>query len=177
MADGYEVTALDRFGDVDLRAVARTATAPSNDGLVALAADVHGRVDAALREHLDRLLLEVLRALGVRYEHAVAVLPRALDDRLREVGEERIGQVGDDEADRAGPPGARGFRAHVLAVAKLFRNAQDMRARFLAERAGTVDRIGRAGERHARRLGDFLQGNPFDHLPPERCILDPRHSC
>ena len=40
VADGYEVTALDRFGDVDLRAVARAATAPSNDGLVALAADV-----------------------------------------------------------------------------------------------------------------------------------------
>jgi predicted ATP-grasp superfamily ATP-dependent carboligase len=40
VADGYEVTALDRFGDVDLRAVARGAIASSNDGLVALAADV-----------------------------------------------------------------------------------------------------------------------------------------
>jgi predicted ATP-grasp superfamily ATP-dependent carboligase len=40
VADGYEVTALDRFGDVDLRAVARGLTASSNDGLVALAADV-----------------------------------------------------------------------------------------------------------------------------------------
>ena len=40
VADGYDVTALDRFGDVDLRAVARVATAPSNDALVALASDV-----------------------------------------------------------------------------------------------------------------------------------------
>ncbi len=40
VADGYEVTALDRFGDVDLRAVASAVTAPSNDGLAALAADV-----------------------------------------------------------------------------------------------------------------------------------------
>jgi predicted ATP-grasp superfamily ATP-dependent carboligase len=40
VADGYEVTALDRFGDVDLRAVATGATAPSNDALAALAADV-----------------------------------------------------------------------------------------------------------------------------------------
>ncbi len=39
-ADGYGVTALDRFGDVDLRAVAGGATALTNDGLVALAADV-----------------------------------------------------------------------------------------------------------------------------------------
>jgi predicted ATP-grasp superfamily ATP-dependent carboligase len=40
VADGYAVTALDRFGDVDLRAIAPGATAPSNDGLAALAADV-----------------------------------------------------------------------------------------------------------------------------------------
>ena len=40
VADGYEVTALDRFGDVDLRAIAPGATAPSNDALTALAADL-----------------------------------------------------------------------------------------------------------------------------------------
>ena len=40
VADGYEVIALDRFGDVDLRAVAPGATGPSSDALAALAADV-----------------------------------------------------------------------------------------------------------------------------------------
>jgi uncharacterized protein len=39
-ADGYEVIALDRFGDVDLRAIAPGATARSNDALTALAADI-----------------------------------------------------------------------------------------------------------------------------------------
>jgi uncharacterized protein len=37
VADGYHVTALDNFGDVDLRAVAPGATAPSSDALAALA--------------------------------------------------------------------------------------------------------------------------------------------
>ena len=37
VADGYEVIALDRFGDVDLRALAPGATAPSSDALAALA--------------------------------------------------------------------------------------------------------------------------------------------
>jgi uncharacterized protein len=37
VGDGHEVVALDRFGDVDLRAIAPGATAPTNDGLVALA--------------------------------------------------------------------------------------------------------------------------------------------
>ena len=40
VADGYAVTALDRFGDVDLRAVAPGATAPTSDALTALAADM-----------------------------------------------------------------------------------------------------------------------------------------
>jgi uncharacterized protein len=40
VADGYEVSAVDRFGDVDLRAIAPGATAPSNDALTALAADL-----------------------------------------------------------------------------------------------------------------------------------------
>jgi uncharacterized protein len=40
VADGYQVTALDRFGDVDLRALAPTATAPSSDALAALAPDI-----------------------------------------------------------------------------------------------------------------------------------------
>jgi uncharacterized protein len=40
VADGYAVTALDRFGDVDLRAVAPGATAPTSDSMTALAADM-----------------------------------------------------------------------------------------------------------------------------------------
>jgi predicted ATP-grasp superfamily ATP-dependent carboligase len=40
VTDGYEVVALDRFGDVDLRAVAPGATAPNTDGLAALGAGV-----------------------------------------------------------------------------------------------------------------------------------------
>jgi predicted ATP-grasp superfamily ATP-dependent carboligase len=37
VADGYHVTALDRFGDLDLRAIAPVLTAPSSDALAALA--------------------------------------------------------------------------------------------------------------------------------------------
>ena len=39
-ADGYNVIALDRFGDVDLRAIASGATAANSDAMVALASDV-----------------------------------------------------------------------------------------------------------------------------------------
>ena len=40
VTDGYEVVALDRFGDFDLRAIASGAAAPSSVGLVSLAAEI-----------------------------------------------------------------------------------------------------------------------------------------
>jgi uncharacterized protein len=40
VADGYEVSALDHFGDIDVRAIAPGATARSSDALVGLAAGV-----------------------------------------------------------------------------------------------------------------------------------------
>ncbi len=42
VADGYQVTALDRFGDVDTRAIAPGAVAPGSDALAALAAGAAG---------------------------------------------------------------------------------------------------------------------------------------
>jgi predicted ATP-grasp superfamily ATP-dependent carboligase len=40
VADGYAVTAVDRFGDVDLRSIADVVTAPTSDVMAALAGDV-----------------------------------------------------------------------------------------------------------------------------------------
>ncbi|MGZ4197731.1 MAG: ATP-grasp domain-containing protein [Solirubrobacteraceae bacterium] len=94
VADGYEVVALDRFGDVDLRAIAPGATATSNDALAALAdgveadAVVYGgglenRPDLVARLSHGRELLgtpaEVLDA--VRDPWAVAAAARAAGAR------------------------------------------------------------------------------------------------
>lgn len=58
VADGYRVTALDRFGDVDLRAIAPGLTAPNNDRLAALAAgiDAHAVVYGAGLENRPDLV-------------------------------------------------------------------------------------------------------------------------
>ena len=78
VADGYEVTAVDRFGDVDLRAIAPGATAPTNDGLAALAAQVEA--DAVVygaglenRPDLVQALAEGRELLGTRAELLEAV--------------------------------------------------------------------------------------------------------
>jgi uncharacterized protein len=78
VADGYEVVALDRFGDVDLRAIAPCATAASNDALTRLAADVD--TDAVVyggglenRPDLVRQLSEGRELLGTPPELLAAV--------------------------------------------------------------------------------------------------------
>ena len=97
VADGYEVIAVDRFGDVDLRAVAPGATAPDNNGLARRAADL----DAAAvvygagfenRPDLVRELADGRELLGmapelleeVRDPRAVAVAARAAGARAPE---------------------------------------------------------------------------------------------
>jgi predicted ATP-grasp superfamily ATP-dependent carboligase len=97
VADGYAVTALDRFGDVDLRAIAPGATAPTSDALTALAANmdadalVYGagfenRPDLVSRLADGRELLgtppELLRA--VRDPWAVGAAARAAGARAPE---------------------------------------------------------------------------------------------
>ncbi|HEY2258214.1 MAG TPA: ATP-grasp domain-containing protein [Solirubrobacteraceae bacterium] len=104
VADGYEVTALDRFGDVDLRAVAPAATASSNDGLAALAADVdadavvyggglENRPDLVQRLGQGRELLGTppARLAAVRDPWAVGAAARAAGARAPET--RAIGQL------------------------------------------------------------------------------------
>ena len=97
VADGYRVTALDRFGDVDLRAVASSATADSNHALVELAvgADADAVVYGAGFENRPDLVSRLARGrelLGtpgellaeVRDPWAVAAAARAAGARAPE---------------------------------------------------------------------------------------------
>jgi predicted ATP-grasp superfamily ATP-dependent carboligase len=92
VADGYEVVALDRFGDVDLRAVAPGATARSNDALAALAADTgaDALVYGAGFENRPDLVARMARGrelLGTRPELLARVRnPWALGDAARAAG-------------------------------------------------------------------------------------------
>lgn len=106
VADGYEVIALDHFGDVDLRAVAPSSTARSNDALAALAADVDA--DAVVygagfenRPDLVRRLASGRELLGTAPERLVDVRdPWAMGAAARAAGarfpETRVSAASDD---------------------------------------------------------------------------------
>ncbi len=97
VADGYEVIALDHFGDVDLRAIAPGVTARSNEALAALATEaqsdavVYGagfenRPDLVRRMAYGRELLGTPpeRLADVRDPWAVAVAARSAGARAPE---------------------------------------------------------------------------------------------
>lgn len=92
VTEGHEVTALDRFGDVDLRAVARGATAPSNDALAGLAEQIDS--DAVVygagfenRPDLVARLADGRELLGTAPELLASVRdPRAVGAAARAAG-------------------------------------------------------------------------------------------
>jgi hypothetical protein len=116
-------------------------------------------------------------AFGVGHEDAVTVQPRALHDRLCEIGKERVGQIGNDQTDRPGAPGARRLGAHVLPVAEVLGYPKDMGSRFFTERSVAIDGIGGARERYPGRLGDILQRHPFDHDTPDIASPNQNNPC
>ena len=108
-ADGYQVTALDRFGDVDLRAVAPGATAPSSDALAALAAGVDA--DAVVygagfenRPDLVSRLAEGRELLGT----PPALLPAVRDPWAVGAAARAAGARAPETRPAAEPPGATG---------------------------------------------------------------------
>ncbi len=92
VADGHDVTGLDRFGDADLRAVARAATGPDNESLVALADDVEAEAviyGAGFENRPDLVarLADGRELLGTPPERLVAVRdPWAVADAARAAG-------------------------------------------------------------------------------------------
>ena len=111
VADGYAVTAIDRFGDVDLRAIADVATATTSDTMAALARDVdadavvygaglENRPDlvARLAEGRELLGTPPERLADVRDPWAVGAAARAAGARAPEtlaVAEAPIGAAAD----------------------------------------------------------------------------------
>ena len=106
-------------------------------------------VDAALREHAHVLGVELRVALGVGEQHRVALLPQPPLGALDRLGEHRVRDVADHEADRVGRPAAQSLRQQVGPVAERI----DRREHPLAHRG-----------RHVRMLGEHPRDRAHRHL-------------
>ena len=116
VADGYEVAALDRFGDADLRALAPGATAPTNNGLAALAAGIDAAAvvyGAGLENRPDLVacLADGRELLGTPAELLEAVRdPWAVAAAARAAGARAPQTRTASQTGRAAPPDCRARR-------------------------------------------------------------------
>jgi hypothetical protein len=93
----------------------------------------HGAVGpAAGQEHLETAVTSSVRAL-VEQDHPVTGAPQLLVQRLDQLGIERIGDVGDDDRDRPGPPGNEAAGRQIGRVAETLGHLQN------AGRSGGID--------------------------------------
>ena len=115
-------------------------------------------VDHPVEQEPDLLVLRVEVLIGAAQHHRVAGPVEGLLDDRDDVGEERVGDVRDGEAD-----GARG--AHLQAagdgvalVADVADGLLDALGKLGADGGRAIDQRRHGGDRNARRLGDMKHG-------------------
>ncbi|MCY1300776.1 hypothetical protein D9M70_503570 [compost metagenome] len=120
-------------------------TAPRHD---------HQAVDVAVDQPLDRLGLGRDVAARVRNQHAVARRRGGKLDRLGDLGEERIGDIGKNETDHAGATGPERSARLARYVTELGRGRADLLHHFGRHAALAGERVRNRGCGHAERSGN-----------------------
>ena len=113
-------------------------------------------VHPSLGHHPDGRLLLVELLVGVGEQHLEALGAGGVGDAAQRAPEERVLDVGHDDAEGAGRAGDHAPREAVGAVAELLRGGQHALARALAHGAVAAERPGRRGRRDPRLARDVV---------------------
>ena len=125
-------------------------------------------VDAACDESLDTAALIRGVLAGGDDEKIVAVAFGEGFDPVHKAGEEDIGDVGDDHADEAGGPAAKGASCAVEPIVERLDRFEHLAAARLSNRADAADDVGGGRDRNPRAERDVANGgrSPIDRSPP-----------
>ena len=122
-------------------------------------------VDAAGDERLDAAALFRGVLAGGDDEEIIAVAFGERFDPVHEAGEEDIGDVGDDHADEASGPAAKGAGCAVEPIVERRDRFEHLAAARLSDRAGAIDDIGGGRDRNPRAQRDVSNGGRSPHRP------------
>ena len=111
-----------------------------------------------LGQGVDQLLLDRRVLVGVGDEDVVVALPGLALRRLDQRREERVGDVGDDQADVVGAPGDQRPGGAVGPVAQVLRGGQHPAAGLRVDQVRCGERAGHRGDVHAGGPGDVADG-------------------
>jgi hypothetical protein len=123
--------------------------------------------DPQLLVQLERCSLAGRIVRAVRQQDRATGRRRDVPDPTRQVAEERIGDVHDDQADRGAVPGAQLPSRLVAHPAQLVDRFQDPAAGVRRDQVGLVQHIGDGPDRHLGQRRDVLHTDrwPIAHEP------------
>ena len=116
----------------------------------------HQAVDLPLLQNLQLLALLVRVLAGAAQQQGVAALREDRFDGGDDLDEERMHQIGDDDAEGLRPAKGQAARDRVGAVAQLLHFLQDTRARDRPDVGLIVQDFGDGGDRDPELQGDPL---------------------
>jgi hypothetical protein len=154
--------AVDAAVHLDDRQLADERLHRGSAGREVVRADDHA-VDLALDERPQAARLHVDVALGVAEEQLQALARQPPLDGLDEGGEERVGDLRHEHADRAGLLRAQRAGDGVVPVAQLLGGRQYLAGRLRLHGPGARQHPGNRGCRHPSELGDVVDRG---HGPP-----------
>jgi hypothetical protein len=140
------------------------------DRLVGQAGTAQQHAVDLLGEGLDQLLLDLAVLVGVGHEDVIVTQPglclRGLDQRR----EERVGDVGHDEADVVGAPGGQRPRGAVGPVAQAFGDGEHAGARLLVDLVGRGECARHRGDVYPRCRGHVTNCHRHARPPWDRFL-------
>ena len=130
---------------------------------------VHGRVDLAVEQCVDQLLLQLGIVVRVgEQEHVAVLVGDVLGTLDHRPGVWRGDDLVADERDRVGDPAPQALGHRVGPVAELLGRPPHPRLGLGADRVGlAVEHERRRGRRHLCRLGDVTQTCHRQRITPK----------
>src|SRR6185437_9020119 len=124
-------------------------------------------VDAVLRKQCQPITLALGAALTVDEAHQQAESARRVLHGLRQLREERVGEVRQNEADGARAPLAHRLRGAMRPITELLGRAQDLLPHRRADVRLVVQNVGNGSDRDADSRGKIFYGcHPAGCSPP-----------
>ena len=139
------------------------AVAATHRGAVLARRHVEDAEHLVLGEHAEVALFLLHSRLAVAHDHEHPGRARHVLDAARDVGEERVGDVGHDQPDRAALSAAQLAGRFVAYVVEAVDRLLDPPEGRVGDEIGPVERVRHGAHRHAGVTGDVADAGPVGH--------------
>ena len=113
----------------------------------------HDPANAQFQQALNIRSIALRLIICIQYDHVIAEFEGSFLDGLHQIGKEWVGDVRDDQSERAALPGSQVARMDIRCVARVFNRSENPSLCFVADETRLIDDVRDGGRGHARELG------------------------